>query len=514
MENKISSMEDLIEWDEVANLGLPEPHSIFSLSLESFFHLGGSIDENKKIEEDILQKIKNLYEEAFPDSPIPFRSSLFWITVSPVEQYKNKFCFSILPFFLEFLNFNYGFYLSKKFTFPSAKSTNVDNIVEFKKEAKENLRQKRDFLKSYCYDGSFPGLPDSFIDHLKNQVYQSARQCNWLLKNVDRMVEFLSSEIPASIFSSIGKDKMLAFLAFSAGHLIELDRPLVEGVTHEMIISPVENYLLLVDYLESILGRKYRLVFDVSVEVIEDENRGFKVQTFSIEDIREYLKQFYQEFPDVMKRENRPNSYEEVLKNRAVHTWKRIQNEKMLHQIQLNWEFLPQKKLLSEGGVSSLRSTRERKTHLVDSLQLKRDYDHLDRKLSFWESTNPLCVLSGIHTFEGYQAYMYPNGLVAFEKFFENRKKGSYPAKDSAIYIMRFDEFLELSKYSKSELIQEIQVFNNPDLIRICHSGDWEMRVKQKIQGIGYGEIDLQCIEELTRDLSTKAVNKTKKLDG
>jgi len=60
MENKISSMEDLIEWDEVANLGLPEPHSIFSLSLESFFHLGGSIDENKKIEEDILQKIKNL----------------------------------------------------------------------------------------------------------------------------------------------------------------------------------------------------------------------------------------------------------------------------------------------------------------------------------------------------------------------------------------------------------------------------------------------------------------------
>lgn len=348
---------------------------------------------------------------------------------------------------------------------------------------------------------------------LEEDVYKEVRQCNWLIRNMDLMLDFLNTKLPTSIFSSIGRDRVLAYLAFLASHLLNLNKSLPEGTTYEQVIEPAENYILLVDYLESIIGRKYKVQFSAYTDVVQDgkiQSNG--VVAYSMEDIRSFLEEFYQYHPELEHRANRLTSYEDLLKTLAIYTWDRIQKEKLLNQIQVNWELLPQKKVLSEGNRSSLGVMRNRNT-VQDSIQMKHDYDLLESKLSFFESTSPLCVLSGIHTFVGYQAYVYANGMVVFERFYQERKGGLYPAKDSAIYIMKFEEFAELSKYSRTELIQEILDFNNPDIIRICHSGNWEGHLRNLICGVGYGDLELAYIEEITRSLSTEVVNNSKRLE-
>ncbi|MCI8588410.1 MAG: hypothetical protein HFG40_02020, partial [Bacilli bacterium] len=64
MEKVIRNIDDLIEWDEVANLILPEPNQIFSLALKNFKYLGGSFDEQEKIGEEILSQAKAFYEKS------------------------------------------------------------------------------------------------------------------------------------------------------------------------------------------------------------------------------------------------------------------------------------------------------------------------------------------------------------------------------------------------------------------------------------------------------------------
>lgn len=516
MEKVIRNIDDLIEWDEVANLILPEPNQIFSLALKNFKYLGGSFDEQEKIGEEILSQAKAFYEKSLPNCPISFDPDFFWVTIRPVEQYKNKLCFSVVPFFYEFLNHDYGFLLHRDYTFLEhgllEKNLSREELSEI---LKTGLRKKRDLLRFYGTQKSLLILTKEKTnsDTLDEDIYKEIRQCNWLIRNIDLVIDFLNTKLPSSIFSLIGKDRVLAYLAFSASHLLNLANPLPEGITYEQVIEPVENYVLLVDYLESIIGKRYKVQFSAYTDLVQDGKvQSHGLMSYSMEDIRQFLKEFYETYPEVEHRSQRPTSYEEILKTRATHTWDRIQKEKLLNQIQVNWELLPQKKILTEGKRASL-STSRNKNSLQDSAQMKHDYDLLEDKLSFFETTEPLCVLSGIHTFLGYQAYVYSNGMVVFEKFYQERKSGLYPAKDSAIYIMKFSEFAELSKYSRTELIQEIRDFNNPDIIRICHNGNWKDRLRSAIGGIGYGDLELGYIEELTRSLSTEVVNKQKRME-
>lgn len=528
MNKEIRSMEELVEWSEIANLGIPEPRDVFALPMDTFFELGNNIKENKQIKETLLFNLKNWYEQNLPDCPIPFRESYFYITVRPVNESRNKICFSPFPFFSEFLNNDYGFSTSKSsmmlFLNPRVFAENK-SVEELKQIIKDSLRRKKDVLREYEASNKFflvnetseikgnnfnKFLSNANQAELKEAVYKEIRQCNWLIKHLDEVFEFLSKEFPGEMFECIGKDKMLALLAFDSGHIVDLNKPLRSGLTHEMVISPTENYLLLVDYLESITGRKYHLNFSIPVETIENGVKSkTHVSNFTIEDMRKYLKEFYDEFPDTYTRSNRPTSYEEILRTKTVKTWNRIQQEKLINQIQLNWEFLPKSTNITTGEIAQLR-TGKRLLREKDYNKLKKDYALLDKKLKFFESTEPLCTLSGINTFEGYQAYVYPNGTVALEKFYQRKGKDLYPATNSAIYIMNFSEFSELSKYSKPELIQEINDYNNKDIARVCHSGDWENRLKSIIFGSGYGVFDLEYIEFITRELSTKTVDKTK----
>lgn len=129
---------------------------------------------------------------------------------------------------------------------------------------------------------------------------------------------------------------------------------------------------------------------------------------------------------------------------------------------------------------------------------------------SYLENSAYLFSLEGINEFEGYQGYLYPNGTVVFEKFYENIKTKKI-ASGSATYIMKLDNFVEVSKLTKSEIISKINSGEIKGVKRIFHREDmdrWKADVTRAITGSDYTVQVEEYIDELldTKEVSKKGV--------
>ena len=85
-------------------------------------------------------------------------------------------------------------------------------------------------------------------------------------------------------------------------------------------------------------------------------------------------------------------------------------------------------------------------------------------------------TVQGSNTFDGYLAFIFPNGKVILERFFERRKDGTEViATEQAIYVMNILEFYHLTNLSKTKIIRD----------KLCkryiHKGGWEKRVSEEI---------------------------------
>lgn len=118
----------------------------------------------------------------------------------------------------------------------------------------------------------------------------------------------------------------------------------------------------------------------------------------------------------------------------------------------------------------------------------------------FLESSNYQFRLEGINEFEGYQGYLYPNGIVIFEKYYENVKTKRV-AKESATYVMNLSNFAQISRLAKSDIISKINSGAIKGVSRIFHRKDmkrWEAEVKQAISGSDYSAQVEAYIDSLT----------------
>lgn len=179
-------------------------------------------------------------------------------------------------------------------------------------------------------------------------------------------------------------------------------------------------------------------------------------------------------------------------------------------EFSLDWEILP------EGHTENMK---QRKSHNPKSIEtiggLKAEkYDVLEakekllnEKKAFFESTCPVLKIKGTNKMSGYYGFVYPNGKVVFEKFY----KGKYcdiPTVNEAIYVMRIDNFRELSKYSKPEIIEYINDNENSNVKRIYHAKNWKEKV---IKSINSKETNKEEIEKLkqAREFLLKSINNT-----
>ena len=84
----------------------------------------------------------------------------------------------------------------------------------------------------------------------------------------------------------------------------------------------------------------------------------------------------------------------------------------------------------------------------------------------------------GKNSFDGYIGFLYSNGFVVLEKFFEDSKSGKI-ATNQAIYVMDVDDFSRLTMLSKNNIIA------NKLCKRFIHKGDWQSKVEEIINKPG-----------------------------
>lgn len=141
--------------------------------------------------------------------------------------------------------------------------------------------------------------------------------------------------------------------------------------------------------------------------------------------------------------------------------------EQFSGELEVSWDILP-------SGESLFDRTRYQSGSSMTESEKKEKESNKERilqeKEDFFNKNKPYLLLKGKNSFLGYIGYIYPNAYVVLEKFFKN-KTGTSIAED-AIYIMKVEEFLDLSIKSKPEIIE------NHLCQRVTHHRGWQGKVE------------------------------------
>lgn len=151
--------------------------------------------------------------------------------------------------------------------------------------------------------------------------------------------------------------------------------------------------------------------------------------------------------------------------------------ELYLGDLGANWEIIPPAGI-DEEIVKRTRAICNEKDEEERRLHREKLLDLFIEKKEFYDSCDPFYRIKGRNTFDGYIGYIFTNGKVVLDKFYDDVANGRV-ADGHAIYVMNIDEFYELSQLSKSELIR------NKMCKRYVHRGDWQGKVKKEIVGSG-----------------------------
>ena len=139
-----------------------------------------------------------------------------------------------------------------------------------------------------------------------------------------------------------------------------------------------------------------------------------------------------------------------------------------LRDLQANWEIIPDVEYEIENNINSLRTrqkTEDEKKYHDEVLS-----DLLIEKMEIYGKTNPFFRIKGKNTFNGYIGFIYPNGKVILDKFFDNEKNKKI-AEYKAIYIMNIEDFYRLSQFPRRILMRD------PKVKRYYHNGSWQDRI-------------------------------------
>lgn len=99
----------------------------------------------------------------------------------------------------------------------------------------------------------------------------------------------------------------------------------------------------------------------------------------------------------------------------------------------------------------------------------------LRRKVALYESLNYVNIKVGTDSFNGYMGFTLANGTVILDKLFENLQEGKI-ATDNAIFIIKAEDFEKVTKMTKTETLEAIQL-GLIEAQRIIHRGNFEERV-------------------------------------
>ncbi len=153
--------------------------------------------------------------------------------------------------------------------------------------------------------------------------------------------------------------------------------------------------------------------------------------------------------------------------------------QKKRKEIEANWEILPKgekRTIFRDNHTSSSSSSEE-----IDLNEFNR---RVIESHNFLNDSDYMFTLVGRDKFSGYQAYVYDTGAVIFEKLPTGEK-----VEHNATYVMNYQNFMDLSQLSRTELIEGLSNGSIDGVKRIYHTKNmehWTGKVKKHIAGTSY----------------------------
>lgn len=500
MQKELLTIENLLSWQEVFNFA-PKNYCFGYELLKRVYLKKSQID-------DIVPNIQSYLHERliqkFPD--FPFREDYFdyYFIIRENEKNAKSIFIDMNSFFRQIVS---------KTTNQKIEERYLDVMFDvFDSDLKEivigQLQKNKTSINKIISDDfecghntelniKKPIIP--IINTTKEVLFAKRKMAVWVIRHYDELYSFLSESIDFRILENISKDKLLlAEVAFSLSKSGILNSGKI--TVNLDSLNYVNEYSLLVDYLNQENGTFYSCNFPSYLS----DGGSFLITSDAI--INEF-KQFCVDYHDYIEDYPFATTYEEVLQKRALVTWKRIQSERYAKNIKLNFEMIQSGKKITLSNYQTGSYVKKTSNSEERQAKLKHAYDILEEKLEYYPQTKPCLEVVGMNTFTGYFANVYPNGVVVLDKLYKrfyqdkNGKSVIVPAMDEAIYVINYTEFFDLCRYTKSELIQEITQYQNPNVDRIPHTKNWRKSVDEWLDGPGFGELDYEIFDQLVSNL-------------
>ena len=291
---------------------------------------------------------------------------------------------------------------------------------------------------------------------------KDSKMLRFLIQNVKEIVRAFGAEIDDRLFNVINIDKFELLIASGAAYLVLAE---VEGIEErideqekEEAIQFLERYFALTEYLEERSGKPYE---------VQITHQG---QVIRYKDVKEMLKEHYEQNKSYFDEKASRITIEEILDTQLVDAKKKLRKEDIETHLQLNWNLVPYGE--GEQKLPATWIAQKNKMAISKDERNARDYELLQEKEEFYPATNPRYIIDGRDAYNGYGGYIYENGLVVLEKFqVEKGKEGEViPVHQEGFVIMKAHDLLEMSKYSKTELMELIRLGKNKSAQRKYHS--------------------------------------------
>ena len=331
------------------------------------------------------------------------------------------------------------------------------------------------------------------------EIRRDQKACRFLKNRIKKLLDEYGAIEDDLFLDSVNIDKLELFFACVANDIIESDETLAYDEEKQEAVQFLERYFTLTEYLAERTNQPY----DVKI-TFQDEIVDYAY-------LKKLIKESYEEHKDLYDQNVTGISADEILEKYLPDARKKLRQEDIETHLQLNWNLVPYGKV-EKSIPASWSSSNERRT--VPSVDREeKDYALLKEKEEFYPTTNPRYVIDGRNAYDGYGGYIYANGLVVLEKFKIEKGKNReiVPVHEEGFVVMNIIDLIEMSKYTKTELIELKREGKNKSVQRRYHSKNWRENLVKLIKKPAT-DYDFDEIDEIIQDVLLQTINAEKGL--
>jgi len=372
----------------------------------------------------------------------------------------------------------------------------IPSDVDELEYAKEQLRQARKEVKDVKVNGE--------QSKYYNRIYLMYKSFNveFIVENLDKLVVLLTGYIVTisnfkknrEAHPTIDIEKLKNCFDIDKLYLL-IARAILKYQKSiwrkDKKIEPIYSQLLF--YMSNVLENTDTDTYNPTIRVYNQDTQKYDKYT-----LLNLKKEMFALEKEINSKEYRGKSFEDY-ENLPYHIkpsdFLAAINKDDFEALQMSWTFIPAGTTQKNDGEIDKESSKENVTTSEEkpesTISVEESNDSKNTAALYHkivlDKTNYKCKIVGKEKFAGYIGYIYANGLVAFEKLYENNLK-KFSRKNNATYVMKFTNFAKFTRLTKQKIISYIKNTANPEVKRFYHSASWERKLLNFLNGVAYND--------------------------